>query len=202
MSLENLSLEARDELAQLAQTLAENPDTRKDFLRMTKRVKPDLPIPELDIEDYTNRAVTRSEDRVQALEAKLRERDAVEELQKRRQSLMRKGLIANESEVNDVEKIMLERGITNHETAAEYHQWMKQAAVPTSTGYNPSAVKQFDLNKYWKNPAAAARNEAMNALNDLRKPQRPSGLSEGIVFLRRPYGYWRRHPTSNRVSTV
>ena len=176
MSLENLSLEARDELAALAQTLAENPDTRKDFLRMTKKVKPDLPIPELDIEDYTHRAVSRSEDRVQALEAKLREKEAVEELQKRRQSLMKKGLISNESEVGDVEKIMLERGITNHETAAEYHQWMKQAAVPTSTGYNPSAVKQFDLNKYWKNPVAAARNEAMNALNDLRKPQRPIGL--------------------------
>jgi hypothetical protein len=176
MSLENLSLEARDELAALAQTLAENPETRKDFLRMTKRIKPDLPIPELDIEDYTHRAVSRSEDRVQALEAKLREKEAIEELQKRRQSLMKKGLISNESEVGDVEKIMLERGITNHETAAEYHQWMKQAAVPTSTGYNPSAVKQFDLNKYWKNPAAAARNEAMNALNDLRKPQRPIGL--------------------------
>ena len=176
MSLENLSLEARDELAALAQTLAENPDTRKDFLRMTKRVKPDLPIPELDIEDYTHRAVSRSEDRVQALEAKLREKEAIEELNSRRQSLMKKGLISNESEVGDVEKIMLERGITNHETAAEYHQWMKQAAVPTSSGYNPSAVKQFDLNKYWKNPAAAARNEAMNALNDLRKPQRPIGL--------------------------
>ena len=176
MSLENLSLEARDELAALAQTLAENPDTRKDFLRMTKKVKPDLPIPELDIEDYTNRAVNRSENRVQALEAKLREKEAIEELQKRRQSLMKKGLISNESEVSDVEKIMLERGITNHETAAEYHQWMKQAAVPTSTGYNPSAVKQFDLNKYWKNPVSAARNEAMNALNDLRKPQRPIGL--------------------------
>ena len=176
MSLENLSLEARDELAQLAQTLAENPDTRKEFLRMTKRVKPDLPIPELDIEDYTNRAVNKSEERVQALEAKLRERDAVEELQKRRNSLMKKGLIANESEIDDVEKIMLERGINNHETAAEYHAWMKQAAVPTSSGYNPSAVKQFNLGAYWKNPSAAARNEAMNALNDLRKPQRPIGL--------------------------
>lgn len=176
MSLENLSLEARDELAALAQTLAENPDTRKDFLRMTKKVKPDLPIPELDIEDYTHRAVSRSEDRVQALEAKLREKEALEELQNRHQSLMKKGLISNESEVSDVEKIMLERGITNHETAAEYHQWMKQAAVPTSSGYNPSAVKQFDLNKYWKNPVSAARNEAMNALNDLRKPQRPIGL--------------------------
>ena len=176
MSLENISLEARDELAALAQQLAENPATRKDFLRMTKKVKPDLPIPELEIEDYTQKAVNKSEERVQALEAKLRERDAIEELNKRRQSLMKKGLISNEDEVSDVEKIMLEQGITNHETAAQYHQWMKQAAVPTSSGYNPSAVKQFDLSKYWKNPSSAARNEAMNALNDLRKPQRPIGL--------------------------
>jgi hypothetical protein len=143
---------------------------------MTKQVKPDLPIPELDMEDYTHNAVNKSEMRVQALEAKLRERDAVEELQKRRQSLMKKGLIADESEVKDVEKIMLERGITNHETAAEFHQWMKQAAEPTPSGYNPSAVKQFDLGKYWKNPAGAARDEAANALRDLRKPQRPIGL--------------------------
>jgi hypothetical protein len=169
-------MEARDELAALAQQLADNPATRKDFLRMTKKVKPDLPIPELDMEDYTHNAVNKSEQRVQALEAKLRERDAVEELQKRRQSLMKKGLIASEDEVKDVEKIMLERGITSHETAAEYHQWMKQAAVPTSSGYNPSAVKQFDLNKYWKNPVNAARDEAANALRDLRKPQRPIGL--------------------------
>jgi hypothetical protein len=176
MSLENVSMEARDELAALAQQLADNPATRKDFLRMTKKVKPDLPIPELDMEDYTHSAVSKSEQRVQALEAKLRERDAVEELQKRRQSLMKKGLIASEDEVKDVEKIMLERGITNHETAAEFHQWMKQAAVPTSSGYNPSAVKQFDLNKYWKNPVNAARDEAANALRDLRKPQRPIGL--------------------------
>jgi hypothetical protein len=176
MSLENVSLEARDELAALAQQLAENPATRKQFLRMTKQVKPDLPIPELDMEDFTSNAVNKSEQRVQALEAKLRERDAVEELQKRRQSLMKKGLIANESEVSDVEKIMLERGITNHETAAEFHQWMKQAAEPTPSGYNPSAVKQFDLGKYWKNPAGAARDEAANALRDLRKPQRPIGL--------------------------
>jgi hypothetical protein len=176
MSLENVSLEARDELAALAQQLAENPATRKDFLRMTKKVKPDLPIPELEIEDYTQRAVNKSEERVQALESKLRERDAIEELNKRRSSLMKKGLITSEDEVKDVEKIMLEQGITNHETAAQYHQWMKQAAVPTSSGYTASAVKQFDLSKYWKNPAAAARNEAMNALSDLRKPQRPIGL--------------------------
>ena len=34
MSLENLSQDARDELAALAQQLAESPETRKDFLRL------------------------------------------------------------------------------------------------------------------------------------------------------------------------
>ena len=176
MSLENISLEARDELAALSQMLAENPETRKDFLRMTKKVKPDLPIPELEMEDYTRKAVSQSEERVQQLEAKLRERDAVEELQKRRNALMKKGLIQSESEIEEVEKIMLDKKIHDHETAAQYHAWMKQAAIPTSSGYNPSPVKQFHLSRYWKNPAGAARNEAMNALNDLRRPNRPIGL--------------------------
>ena len=125
MSLENLSPDARDELAALAQQLAENPATRKEFLRMTKKVKPDLLIPELEIEDSTHKAVSKAEERVMQLEAKLREKEAVEELEKRRHSLLKKGLISSEDEVKDVEKIMLEQGITSHETAAQYHQWMK-----------------------------------------------------------------------------
>ena len=176
MSLENISPDARDELAALAQQLAENPATRKDFLRMTKKVKPDLPIPELEIEETTTRAVSKAEERVQALEAKLREKEAIEELQKRREQLVKKGLVKSEDDVEAVEKLMLEKGITNHETAAEYHEWMRQAAVPTASSYNPSPVKAFDLNKYWKNPNQAARNEALNALNELRNPRRPIGL--------------------------
>jgi len=175
MSLESLSLEARDELASLAQTLAENPDTRKDFLRMTKKVKPGMPIPELDIEDHTNRAITASDQRVQALEAKLREKEAMEELQKRRNNLVKKGLV-KEDEIDQVEKVMLEKGISNHESAAEYYEYMKQAAKPTPTGYKPSAIKGLNLGAFWKDPRSAARNEAANALADLRKPQRPIGL--------------------------
>lgn len=176
MSLENLDQSARDELAALAQQLAENPATRKEFLRMTKKVKPDLPIPELELEQTVQQAVSQNDQRVQQLEAKLREKEAMETLQKRRDALLKKGLIDSEEDVKDVEKLMLERGITNHETAAEYHKWMKQAATPTSSGYNPSAVKNFDLNRYWKNPAGAAREEAVKALNELRKPTRPIGL--------------------------
>ena len=178
MSLENLSLEARDELASLAQTMAEDPKTREAFLRLTQQVKPDLQIPEIQIKDSTRAEINKIREENSALQAKMRERDAIEELSKRRNSLVKKGLIDSEDEVKDVEKLMLERGITNHETAAEYHNWMKQAAKPTPSGYNPSAINNFDLKAYWKNPVNAARNEAAKALNELRNPrgQRPIGL--------------------------
>jgi hypothetical protein len=176
MSLEDLTPEARDELALLAKQLSENPDTRKDFLRQVKKMKPEMPIPELEIEDYTRHAVEKANDRVAQLEARLREKDALDELNKRRSKLKSKGLIDNDSDIEEVEKVMLEKGITNHEAAAEYWRWMQQSAAPTPSGYNPSAINKFDLSKYWKNPVAGARDEAAKALNELRKNPRPIGL--------------------------
>ena len=176
MSLEDLTPEARDELAMLARQLAENPATRKDMLRLTKKLKPDMPIPELEIEDYTQSAVQKANDRVAQLEARLQERDAMEELNKRRSKLKEKGLIDKDEDIEEVEKVMLEKGITNHEVGAEYWKWMQQSAAPTPTGYNPSAINKFDLSKYWKNPVAGARDEAAKALNELRKNPRPIGL--------------------------
>jgi hypothetical protein len=168
MSLEDISLEQRDELALLAKQLAENPSTRKDFLRMTKKVKPDLPIPELEMQDYTEQKMSAMENRLMVSENKLREKEAREELDKRRQSLIRKGLARDDADVEEIEKIMLSKNISNHETAAEYFDWMKQAAEPTPSGYNPSAISKFDLSKYWKNPQMGARDEAAQALKDIR----------------------------------
>jgi hypothetical protein len=176
MSLEDLTPEARDELALLAKQLSENPDTRKDFLRQVKKMKPDMPIPELEIEDYTRHAVEKANDRVAQLEARLREKDALDELNKRRSKLKSKGLIDKDEDIEEVEKVMLDKGITNHEAAAEYWRWMQQSAAPTPSGYNPSAINKFDLSKYWKNPVAGARDEAAKALNELRKNPRPIGL--------------------------
>lgn len=176
MSLEDMSFEQRDQMAMLMRELSDNPATRKDILRLTKKVKPELVIPELDIEDHTTAAMSASQRQVEALENKLRERDLQEDLDKRRMKLMKKGLVQDESEIEEVEKVMLEKGITNHEAAAEYWQWMKQSAVPTPSGYNPSAVAKFDLGKYYKNPIMAARDEASKALQELRRNPRPIGL--------------------------
>ena len=176
MSLEDVSYEQRDQLAALMRELSDNPATRKEVLRLTKKIKPDLVIPELDIEETTNSAVSETRKELEAMRAKLAEKDALEDLEKRRNALMRKGVVRSEEEIEEVEKVMLEKGITNHDTAAEYWEWMKQTAAPTPTGYNPSAVKQFDLNKYYKNPVGAARDEAAKALQELRKNTRPIGF--------------------------
>jgi hypothetical protein len=175
MSLEDVSLEQRDELAQLMKELADNPATRKEVLRLTKKVRPSMNIPEIEMEDYTEKKISNAEERVMQLEAKLREKDAVDELNKRRQSLVKKGL-ASEDQIDAIEKLMLEKGMTNHETAAEYFDWMQQAAVPTPSGYNPNPLKGFDLSKFWKDPKMAARNSAAEALAELRKNNRPIGI--------------------------
>ena len=176
MSLEDVSYEQRDQLAALMRELSDNPATRKEVLRLTKKIKPDLVIPELEIEENTNSAVSEARKELDGLKAQLAQRQAEEDLEKRRNSLIRKGLAQSDADVEEIEKVMLEKKIADHDTAAEYWQWMKQSAAPTPTGYNPSAVSKFDLNKYYKNPVGAARDEAAKALQELRKNTRPIGF--------------------------
>ena len=97
-------------------------------------------------------------------------------MNKRRQKLLKKGLVQSDEEIEEVEKVMLEKGITNHEVAADYWKYMQQAATPTPSGYNPNVINKFDLNKFWKNPVNGARDEAAKALTELRKNPRPIGL--------------------------
>ena len=179
MSLEDMSFEQRDEMALLMQDLSRNPKTRKKLLALTQEVRPELNIPELDIDETLSKVRETSEEKIAALEAKLREKETLDKLKDRRDALIKKGLAKSDEDVEEIEKVMLEKNIPNHETAAEYWQWMKQSATPTShtsMGYNPSPLKNFNLNEYWKNPVQGARNEAAKALAELRKNTRPIGI--------------------------
>lgn len=176
MSLEDVSYEQRDQLAALMRELSDNPATRKEVLRLTKKIKPDLVIPELDIEESTTSAVSETRRELEAMRAELAQKRAEEDLERRRNALIRKGYAASDEDVEEIEKVMLEKKIADHDTAAEYWQWMKQSAAPTPTGYNPSAINKFDLSKYYKNPVGAARDEAAKALQELRKNTRPIGF--------------------------
>jgi hypothetical protein len=176
MSLENLSVEAQAELAALAKSLAENPSTRKQFLQLTKQVRPDVPIPEIEIEERTNSVLAEANKKVETLEQKIRQKEAKEELEKRRSALIRKNLVDSEDDIAEVEKLMVEKGIANHETAAEYHQWMKQAAAPTPSQFPQPVMSKFNTKDFMKNPTGAARDAAHAALMEFRKNPKPIGL--------------------------
>jgi hypothetical protein len=179
MSLENVSFEQTEAMAALTKQLSDNPSTRKEFLRLAKMANPDLPIPELEIEDKTNAAINLMRQENEKLHNKIREKEAIEDLQGRRNSLLKKGLVDSEDDISEVEKVMLDKGITNHEAGAEYWKWMKQAAQPTPSGYNPNFMKQFDLSKYYQNAQTAAREEASKALQEVRglnNQRRPIGI--------------------------
>ena len=176
MSLENLSLEAQAELAALAKSLAEDPKTRKQFLQLTKQVRPDVPIPEIEIEERTNAVLETANKRVEGLEAKLRTKDAKEELERRRNNLKTKQLADSDADIADIEKLMIEKGIANHETAAEYHSWMKQAAAPTPSQFPQPVMSRFNTQDYMKNPVGAARDAAHAALAEFRKNPRAIGF--------------------------
>ena len=180
MSLEDLTLEQRDELAALANKLANSPDTRKDFLRLTKKVAPNVPMPEIDMLDEQEKREAVSRDRLEKLENDLRQRDARDKLKERRQSLLANGKIKDEGELKEIEKLMLEKKIADHEVAADYYNYQRQMAAPTAgSSYNPNFMNEGakkTLANYWKNPVTAARDEAAKAFQELRSKARPIGF--------------------------
>ena len=175
MSLENYSPEAIDELAALSKRLSENPKTRKSFLRLAKEVNPDIPMPELEMEQMVNERTNAAEKRVADLENQLRAQQVRDELNRRRTRLKESGVAQTDDDILEIEKLMTEKGIANHETAADYWRHMKQAAVPTP-GYPQPVMSRMDVKGYMKNPVAAARENAAAALAELRKNPKPIGL--------------------------
>ena len=175
MSLENYSPEAIEELAALSKRLSENPKTRKSFLRLAKEVNPDIPMPELEMEEMVNERTNAAEKRVADLENQLRAQQVRDELNRRRNRLKESGFAQTDDDILEIEKLMTEKGIANHETAADYWRHMKQAAVPTP-GYPQPVMSRMDVKGYMKNPVAAARENAAAALAELRKNPKPIGL--------------------------
>lgn len=171
-SLEDLPVDVRDQLALLAKELSDDPKTRKQFLRLAKEKRPNIPFPEIEIEDQTNEVVTKAMKEIDDLKGKLAERDGQDKLDKIRQRLISTGKASSLEDVDAIEKVMVEKKIADHEVAADYWKWMNQAATPTApnlhTGLMDKSARD-QLSKFWKNPIQAARDEAQSAILDFRR---------------------------------
>jgi hypothetical protein len=168
VSLEGMTPEAIADLAALAKGLSENPKTRGQFLGMMKQADPNLSIPEVDIPARIGASVKPYVDKIAKLEREGQERAMRDMVNERRSKLVKnKGI--SESEIAEVEKLMVEKGIQNHDTAADFYLSQKQAAAPTPSSFSQPSIPRPDLKTMGLNINQWSRNEATNAIADIIK---------------------------------
>ena len=89
---------------------------------------------------------------------------------------------AEESAANakrlEIEKLMVEKGIADHETAADYFVWKKQAEDTVARAQAAAMPKQLvsPFKDFFASPIQKAREEAFKVLGENRRPARPAGL--------------------------
>jgi hypothetical protein len=174
-SLEELTAEQVFGLAQLAKTLADSPQTREEFLKLTKKANPGLVIPEIDAKDAVLKEVQQEREARLALEKKLQERDIKENIERKKVDVKSK-FNFSDSDMDEVEKIMLDEQIPSYETAAKYLSASRRVA-DSSFSQRSAVSRQMTMpdKEIWSkglgNSAELrniAFNEASKALDELK----------------------------------
>ena len=149
-------------LLNLSRAALGNQKTRLKTLRAIKEASPDTMLPEIE-----------SEDRIEAATSSLREENKKlrEDLDKRANEQLlkeRRGIVkARGFDYLAVEKTMMEKGITSHESAMEFMEANSRVAAPAASprSWDKSAkVPQEDGLK--KDPAGWARETAAKVLDE------------------------------------
>lgn len=167
VSLENLSPEAIADLALTLKGLTDNPKTRAQTLYLMKVANPELAIPEVDIPAQMSQLHKASLERLEKLERSIQEKEAREKVLDARNSVLKKGIIS-EDEIPEVEKLMLEKGITSHETAAEFFASQKRAAEPTPGQFGKPLLQRLDMKAMSGNINQWARDQARAVIDEMR----------------------------------
>lgn len=164
--LEGKSSEEIEALAALADSLSSNPKTREGFLLLTKAANPEASIPEIDIPRRIQGLVQPYVEKITALEAKITDREARDKIEEKRRSLG-----VSREELDAIEKVMIDKGIANHETAREFIAAQSRVAEPTpastSRMYRP-AGKDFLPSMNVDEARAQALTMAHQVVDELR----------------------------------
>lgn len=143
-------------LLKLAQKSLGNGKTRLKTLRMFKEADPEVVLPELDADDRITAANAPLIEENKKLRGDLDKMAGDALLKEKRKICTDRG-----HKPEDVEKVMLEKGITRHESAIEFIETNSRVAVPSipSVSFDRSAT--VPVNDGLKaNPAQWAREEA------------------------------------------
>lgn len=159
--------EVDDEMVRLAAKLSGNQKTRKPFLKLVKEVDPELPIPEIEVDEVIAKAQAPLLEKIGVLEKQNAESAKLLNIEQRRKPLVDAGLSA--TEIERVEKVMVEKGIANHATALEFIRNNEKVAAPRQGSSREAFTLPTIVTKeFFKDPNREARKIAGDVLNEIR----------------------------------
>ena len=164
-SLEDLSPEQQQQALRLFAFVKQNPDVEKTIRREARKKNPNMPAPDLDLEE----ALVKQREE---FEAKLKERDdqAVAQLQQQRRAEAHANIRSAGLDPEEVEKAMVDESIGNYDTAIKYVQAQKRLAPPTAESVTPMTMP--DNKSLWADKNKFARSAAFEAINELKAGRR------------------------------
>ena len=171
LTLEGLAPEEIQALALAGRQMRDNPNTRGLYLRMLKAANPSVPIPEVDVEVRTARALAARDQQIK----EMRDREVVREQRDHAVALfetLREDQVVNtRQDFADLVKYAHENGFVTNETglrkARAFRNQENAGGEPTPFTYRP--VVPRDNKDLMKNPREWARKEANAAISEIMK---------------------------------
>jgi hypothetical protein len=172
-SLEDLTPNELIGLASLSNQLANDPETRTEFLRMLKKKNPSMAIPEIDASDAVNKRVDDLKKENQELRDKFQENELRQSITLKRGDAMKKHHLSDD-QMTEVEKLMLEKHLPDYDTAAEFFSMSQRIAAPTAVDSVANPDFSMPVLDTWKAGIGnktqldkIARSEAYKAWNEI-----------------------------------
>lgn len=125
----------------LYNTLMSDPSTRSEMLALTKKKYPTMVIPELDAKAEMESKLAEERAAREKLENDLREERVQRRMKEEKASALAKNRLS-ETDLPEIEKLMVEGKIPDYNTAAELYSLRRAQATPTPSSM---ASPTFDM---------------------------------------------------------
>lgn len=166
----NLSPEATDQLAALAQTLAHNPKTRRQFVKLVQEVDPSKRFPDVESDELRESIKSEFAQRDQQAEANR----VLQHQQNQRAGLISSGRF-KEEDVKAMEKDVMEKhGISDYDIAAKVYSADTRPATPTSEIRSRSWEMPNMTKDNIANLGHHARDTAFKVIDEFKNKRRAS----------------------------
>lgn len=171
MSLEGMTSDQVEALANLAKSIADNPKTRLKFQSLVKEAHPDANTPELDSALAMRELASKHDKTREEFEAYKAQQEARENEMREWAEVVGSG-VCKYDDIAAISQFMADNGIANKAFGAKSWSQSKTLAEPSS-----AATRTFempgDFISRWKTQGSKglnqmARDEALSALQDFR----------------------------------